>query len=248
LDDCYVVEMVTSRSPFQVEQKYDRWRLGRWRRGDLSIYPHEDTDWRWHGTAGTTVFFLPIQSWLRMADEAFGCTDSTIAPTPCFGLKDEALKQILLLLSDELHAGGVGGSLYADGLIHAVLARLLQRHSTHRLTPLSVSTGLSSAQLRQVDEFIEAHLADAISVDDLAAAANVDRFYLRRVFRATTGTTPYKYVLQRRIDRAVRLLGSPSLGLAEIAFSTGFSSQSHFTTVFRHTKGVTPKVYRGTLS
>ena len=92
-------------------------------------------------------------------------------------------------------------------------------------------------------EYIHAHLAEDLSVDELAAAVAlpVDRF--ARTFRTATGRAPYAFVLEQRVTRARSLLRT-TLSLAEVAHTVGFSSQSHFTTAFRKLTGLTPDAYR----
>jgi AraC family transcriptional regulator len=60
--------------------------------------------------------------------------------------------------------------------------------------------------------------------------------------------SPWQYVQARRVKRAQQLLADRKTSLAEIALSLGFSSQSHFTNVFREAVGVTPKAYRDKIS
>jgi AraC family transcriptional regulator len=84
-------------------------------------------------------------------------------------------------------------------------------------------------------------------VADLAEAAGVKRFDFPRAFRSTVGITPYQYVLRERIEWAEYLLSSTDLSLAEIAYTAGFSSQSHFTRTFRKHRGTTPQGFRHNL-
>ncbi len=67
----------------------------------------------------------------------------------------------------------------------------------------------------------------------------MDRFRLIRHFRARFGTTPYRYLMMRRLQkaRALMMIGQP---LAGIAAETGFADQSHFNRHFRQTYGVSP--------
>ena len=58
------------------------------------------------------------------------------------------------------------------------------------------------------------------------------------------GKSPYAYVVECRIEEAKRQLLETGASLAEIALATGFGSQSHFTTRFRRSTGVTPRVFR----
>ncbi|NTX04488.1 MULTISPECIES: AraC family transcriptional regulator [Myxococcus] len=104
--------------------------------------------------------------------------------------------------------------------------------------------GLSAAALHRVQLFIEAHLARTIRVEELAQRSGLSVFYFTRAFRQSTGMTPHAFVQQRRVERARELLLRTSRSLGDIALEVGFSSQSHFTTVFRRLTGLTPAVLR----
>ncbi|WP_236746345.1 helix-turn-helix transcriptional regulator [Mycobacteroides abscessus] len=65
-------------------------------------------------------------------------------------------------------------------------------------------------------------------------------------FTATFRTTPYQYVLDRRISKAKTPLTTTALSMTEIALTVGFSSPSHFATTFKGRVGTTPSSYRST--
>jgi AraC family transcriptional regulator len=102
--------------------------------------------------------------------------------------------------------------------------------------------------LSQLLDYIHHHLDQDITVTDLAAIANMSRYYFASLFKQSTGVAPYQYVLIQRVERAKQLLKQPEFSLAEIASASGFANQSHFTRQFRQLTGVTPKTYRDTLS
>lgn len=58
------------------------------------------------------------------------------------------------------------------------------------------------------------------------------------------GITPLQYVWKRRVEKAKRIMQTTELPLSAVAHMAGFSSQSHFTTVFKHTTGMTPAAWR----
>ena len=99
-------------------------------------------------------------------------------------------------------------------------------------------------RLRRVVAYIEANIAEPISLADLAAAAGMSRMYFASQFRAATGLRPHEYVLRKRIERAQDLLSCSAGALVEIALSVGFQTQAHFTTVFKKVVGVTPRRWR----
>ncbi|MEM1309361.1 MAG: helix-turn-helix transcriptional regulator, partial [Cyanobacteria bacterium P01_H01_bin.153] len=58
------------------------------------------------------------------------------------------------------------------------------------------------------------------------------------------GVSPYRYLLQQRVERAKQLLEQRSLPISTIALDCGFANQTHLTKVFRQLTGITPKAYR----
>jgi AraC-like DNA-binding protein len=107
-----------------------------------------------------------------------------------------------------------------------------------------VHGGLPRYKLRRVVEFIDTHIDQPISLDNLAAAAAVSPFHFHRQFKKATGMTPHQYVIWMRVKRARNLLAQSNLPLVEIAARVGFSDQSQFTNNFRKVTSVTPKAYR----
>ncbi len=96
--------------------------------------------------------------------------------------------------------------------------------------------------IRRVRDYLAAHLADKVSLDDLAETANLSRYHLLRVFKRATGVSPHSYHLQLRVAAARRLLRQGQ-AIAEVAQDTGFTDQSHFTNTFRQMLGATPGQY-----
>ena len=74
----------------------------------------------------------------------------------------------------------------------------------------------------------------------MAVAVGLSKPHFVRLFRNTIGTSPHRYVVLKRIERARLLIGSTDVPLVDIALDVGFASQSHFTRIFREVVGVTP--------
>jgi AraC-like DNA-binding protein len=104
--------------------------------------------------------------------------------------------------------------------------------------------GLAPGSLRRVREYIDGRLADNISLDVLAAVAELSRCHFARAFKQSVGTSPHAYVVQRRLERAEHLLAETDLSLCQVALDSGFSDQSHFSSCFRKNFGETPRSFR----
>jgi|SRR5690349_14806776 len=96
----------------------------------------------------------------------------------------------------------------------------------------------------RVCAYIDRHLADALTVSDLAHEARLSPYHFIRAFRAATGQTPHQYVRDRRIDRAKTLLVTTPLPVTEICARIGFHSLGSFSSLFRRVTGETPLAYR----
>lgn len=103
--------------------------------------------------------------------------------------------------------------------------------------------GLAPAMRRRLRDYVEAHLAGALRLSDLAAVAGLSEFHFLRCFTQSFGVSPHAYARRRRIERAAQLLRE-GWSIAQAAGACGFSSQSHLTRAFRQEIGVTPATLR----
>ena len=100
--------------------------------------------------------------------------------------------------------------------------------------------GLAGSVLRRIRAYIDAHIGEHISLEDLAREAGVSRFHFARQFRLSTGESPMGYLRRVRIERSKSILQSRETTIAEVAATLGFSDQSHFTRTFGRLVGVSP--------
>lgn len=108
-------------------------------------------------------------------------------------------------------------------------------------SPAPRGTGLSADALRRVQVFIDGHIGEAFTLEQLAHAVCISRFHFARMFRQTLRQSPMQYVLSLRIDVAKQMLRTESdKTIAAIASELGFCDQSHFTRSFHRLTGMTP--------
>jgi AraC family transcriptional regulator len=125
------------------------------------------------------------------------------------------------------------------------ISPLGMNNATAKAARRGTKTGcLSTNQQERLHRFIDENLGAELSLGDLAEVAGCSAQHLSRVFRRTFGLTPHQYLIRARIDRAKSLLRDGRLSLAEIATACGFADQSHFTSRFTKTTGMSPGRYR----
>jgi AraC family transcriptional regulator len=135
------------------------------------------------------------------------------------------------------------GDFYGDGVAAAIIARMLDT-ADEQLGTGGRSQGLVKWRLRRVESLIDADVSEPLSLADLARCAGLSRMHFAAQFRTATGMRPHEYVVHRRIQRALEILRTSTMPLAEVALAVGFQTQAHFTTVFRRLISETPGRWR----
>ncbi len=147
-----------------------------------------------------------------------------------------------LLPPDE--ASKVLGGDYTSALHLALVAQLAMLRRDAETTATNRLNPLPKWRLKRVQDFVVANLDGQITLPTLAAVAGVSRMYFASQFRKATGMRPHDYVTELRIAVARDMLADERRPIIDIAFSVGFQTQSHFTTVFKTRTGMTPRRFR----
>lgn len=96
-------------------------------------------------------------------------------------------------------------------------------------------------------QFVYDHYTEKISLEDIAAAGNVGKTLCAKLFKKYVQKTPGEYLIYYRIIKSTEQLSTSNLSIADIAYSSGFSSASNYTKTFREIVGCTPIKYRNSL-
>lgn len=202
------------------------------RRGQMVIlHPDELHD----GRAGTEAGFHYRTLYVKPAD-----IQDVIGGKPLPFIKDgvsddDRLFRILIPLLDDLETpletDEVEDAVYD---LASVLCDIARPNKSDRIVNLR---GAKRAKER-LDDAVEL----GVTLEELAEIAGQDRWQLSRDFRALYGTSPHRYLTQRRLDLARRRLAEGA-NLARVAFECGFADQSHFGRHFKKTYGLSPKAW-----
>jgi AraC family transcriptional regulator len=163
---------------------------------------------------------------------------------PRLFFEDVALWATVEKLAQEAERGGNADPYYIEALSVVLIAELVRHGSDQRNVEEQVRGGLAGRQRRIVDEHIEAHLTEQLSLLELAELAQLSPRHFARAFKESFGQPPHHYHLQRRVERAKSYLAKSEMSVTEIAVALGFADTSAFSTTFRRFTGGTPRAYR----
>lgn len=114
-----------------------------------------------------------------------------------------------------------------------------------RVSPARAAAGIGEERLKQMLTFMEAHIGAAVTLDKIAASANVCPRECQRIFGRYLHERPMAYMQRLRVYRAAQALADTDKPVTEIALDCGFSSPGYFAKKFQQITGKTPTGYRG---
>jgi AraC family transcriptional regulator len=206
--------------------------------GEMTLMPGGvASEWSWNSTCDRLD--------VAVSAAVFG-DGSTLEAVDRFVFRDAEMEAVCRLLFAELTRNGAPDRLAVESLAMNVAEMLLLRHScASQAAKRMPSSGLTRRRAQQVLDYVEANLSGELSLGELARIAGLSLHHFARMFRRTLGMAPYRYVLERRMERAKWMLRSSKVSFVDIGLSTGFYSHSHFASTFRRMVGVTPTEFRG---
>lgn len=213
------------------------------RAGDVHIHPANRLIFkRWRDSQEVFVVAL-AQAFVRRIEMDLFCTADTYIPT-LIGVRDTFIASMAQNAMQEMLRGHAAEHSFAESFGRLLAIHVLRSYSDGIGHNAGVKGGLASNRLRQVILYIDQHLHEDISLTDLAAVADLTPDHFGVAFKVSTGKTPHRYHIERRIHRAKELLLNPSLTIIQIALEVGFSGQSHFSATFRKVTGMSPSEFR----
>lgn len=218
------------------------WEHGQWSEGTLIFNPAGvQQSWR-HARHEALLLYLDVNVLCQAA--AVDADPARVELIERFLERDPLVEHLGRTLYRELSSYDVGSRLYTETAAQMLAVHLLRYHCTVEYRVKNYTGGLPPYRLQRVLDYIDAHLDQDLSLEELAQVVDLSPYHFARQFKQVLGQSPYEYVIQQRMSRARRLLRETNLPIAEVAFQVGYTSQSHFTRLFRRLVGATPHAYR----
>jgi AraC family transcriptional regulator len=204
--------------------------------------------------AGATSRWLietPMKQMLvRVPHESFAWVARDLGLDPAgvqldarYQVRDARIEHIGHALRLEIAEGNPNGRLFLDSLSIAFCVRLIREFSRHApvATPRRVTLG--SPQLARIAEYIDEHLDSSLSLQELSAVAGTSASYFKAAFKRAFGRPVHRYIVERRVERAARLLaaGEP---ISSVAAEVGFAHATHMTRWMQRLLRTTPSQLR----
>lgn len=201
-------------------------------------------DWSWDGTTTTIQVFLSPTLLQTTAAEIYGPQPGLWRLRDSIDVRDDRLLDDMRTLASEAVSTEPGASVVMATLVKQIAVRALRRHAD--LLPMSdPRLQLFDVELsRRLVSYISMHLEHNLAASDLARAHNMDPERFTRIFRNTFKQSPQEFVRAVRLRRACELMEDSTRSLADVAYLTGFTDQSHLTRVFKQQFGLPPGAWR----
>jgi len=212
---------------------------------DATILPAGTTsDWRFDGDCELLHVYLDPRLIERAAAEIEAAKSEPVNVATAFLVRDPILTRMAEELLIEVQAPGLATRFFAGSSARLLALHLLRSYSNRADLVDSGPYVISPAKLRRALAYIDDNLDSQISITAIAEVVGMTLYHFAKTFKLATGRSPYRYVTERRIELAKRLLMETDLEIAQIAHRVGLSSQSYFTALFARHTGLTPKRYR----
>ena len=191
--------------------------------------------------------YLPSSRFLELSEVRGGEAVSAHQIRYLSDVPDALIREIAFTIVDQLRHPSSAGRVLVESLGISLAARLVHTCATAtsgQNQALRVGHALDDARLRRVIDFIEQNIEQDLTINDLAAVACLSPFHFIRLFKNRTGVPPNRYLSNRRRERAIEMLISGNLAIAEIATRCCFSSRASFMRAFTRATGVAPARFR----
>jgi AraC-like DNA-binding protein len=189
-------------------------------------------------------FYLRRDTFDRLADNLGGNRIDDLSIKPGVAANDPVIANLRSCLLPAMERPEQLSRIFVDHVVMALHTHLAQRYGGMRMPRTSGGGSLTPWQLRLAQDMMDAQLDRGISLAQIARDCGLSVNYFARAFTCSTGIPPHRWLMQRRVNRAMDMMRGTNISLAEIALACGFCDQSHFTRLFSRATGTTPSEWR----
>jgi AraC family transcriptional regulator len=154
---------------------------------------------------------------------------------------DSILHHIAMALRAGVQSGAALDRMYGEALSTALAIHLLREYGAAVLRPKREYARLPREKLVRAVEYIQDQLDTDLTVSGIAQAVGMTPDNFTRLFKESTGQSPYRYVVEARVRKAKELLTTGKFTISEAAHHVGFVDQSHLTRHFKRVFGLPPR-------
>jgi transcriptional regulator GlxA family with amidase domain len=169
-----------------------------------------------------------------------------------------------VFVADEKHMTASGGTATADLMLHLIerdhgydlsvavadqmVYNAVRDATAEQRVSLQSRNGMRNRHLARAIQIMQDHLGEPVSPKVISDEIGISTRQLERLFGKYLNTSPRKYFMEMRLERARNLLVQTESSVTEVALACGFESPGHFSRVYRSAFGVTPMLQRGRIS
>lgn len=162
-------------------------------------------------------------------------------------VRDEQLSSLLHSLYQENKGGHAAGRLYIDGIEQSLAALLASRYNALSGSLNHAPATLPPVSANRLVEYMHAHMAEQLTLAELAVHTGYSESHFSRLFKGTFGMPAHHYLMSLRVEKARQLLlSNEPYSILDIALTTGFANAQHFSRIFFRFTGMTPSAFRRT--
>lgn len=167
--------------------------------------------------------------------------DRECAQVFCNFEHDPSIHELFRQMLYEIRTAQYGSQTICQHLLEILILKIIR---SQQLIPVSINSIRMTKECAQIKEYLDSNYAEHITLDTLTGLTHMNKYYMVHSFTKYAGLSPIQYLNKTRLKRAQHLLKNTNYSISDIASSTGFSSQSYFTQIFRKNFNMTPVKYR----
>lgn len=237
--------MLSAQPERMIALNSDRSIIGLAPAGCIEIVPQNSELFsRWRHTKHNMLIAITEKRLLNLTHHEWGESLPEFH-VPKLGVVDDKALSIVSLIRHELLGSSYGREESIESLLTLFGIHVLRTYTSlnERRNPHTIG-GLTPLARRRVIDFIHANLACKLTIEKLASIAELSPSYFSRAFRQSFGQTPHELIITTRLQAARNMIVSSNASLEEISRATGFTSNSHMSTVMKKTWGQNPTQVR----